>query len=43
MFAAGVALWFALGMILWNWPMMIANVVTFSLTVVIIIVKLYYG
>jgi MtN3 and saliva related transmembrane protein len=42
-FAAGVAFWFALGMILWNWPMMIANAVTFVLTVVIIIVKLYYG
>jgi len=24
-FAAGVAFWFALGVILWNWPMMIAN------------------
>jgi MtN3 and saliva related transmembrane protein len=42
-FAIGVALWFALGIMLWNWPMIIANVVTFALTVVIIIVKLYYG
>ena len=24
-FAAGVAFWFALGVMLWNWPMMIAN------------------
>ena len=42
-FAIGVAFWFALGITLWNWPMIIANVVTFALTVVIIIVKLYYG
>ena len=28
---------------LWNWPMMIANAVTFVLTVVIVIMKLHYG
>ena len=27
-FAAGVAFWFVLGVMLWNWPMMIANAVT---------------
>jgi MtN3 and saliva related transmembrane protein len=43
MFAIGVAFWFALGIMLWNWPMIIANVVTFALTVVIIVVKLFYG
>lgn len=42
-FAIGVAFWFALGIMLWNWPMIIANVVTFALTVVIIVVKLFYG
>jgi uncharacterized protein with PQ loop repeat len=42
-FAAGVAFWFALGMMLWNWPMMVANAVTFVLTIVIIIVKHTYG
>jgi MtN3 and saliva related transmembrane protein len=42
-FAIGVGFWFALGIMLWNWPMIIANVVTFALTVVIIVVKLYYG
>ena len=31
------------GIMLWNWPMMIANAVTFMLTVVIVIMKLYYG
>ena len=39
----GVTFWFALGIMLWNWPMMIANAVTFALTVVIIVVKLYCG
>ena len=42
-FAIGVTFWFALGIMLWNWPMMIANAVTFALTLVIIVVKLYYG
>ena len=39
-FAAGVAFWFVLGVLLWNWPMMIANAVTFVLTVIIIVMKL---
>ena len=26
-FAAGVSFWFVLGVLLWNWPMMIANAV----------------
>ena len=42
-FAAGVAFWFTLGVMLWNWPMMIANALTFALTVIIITMKLYYG
>ena len=42
-FAIGVAFWFALGVMLWNWPMMIANFVTFILTVVIVVMKSYYG
>jgi MtN3 and saliva related transmembrane protein len=42
-FAVGVAFWFTLGVMLWNWPMMIANAVTFMLTVVIVVMKLYYG
>lgn len=40
-FAAGVAFWFVLGVLLWNWPMMSANAVTFVLTIVIIAIKLY--
>jgi MtN3 and saliva related transmembrane protein len=37
----GVAFWFVLGVLIWNWPMMIANVVTFILTLVIVGMKLY--
>jgi MtN3 and saliva related transmembrane protein len=41
-FAVGVAFWFTLGVLIWNWPMMIANaVVTFALTIVIIVMRLY--
>jgi len=40
-FAVGVAFWFTLGVLIWNWPMMIANAVTFALTMVIIVMKLY--
>ena len=40
-FAVGVAFWFVLGVLIWNWPMMIANVVTFMLTLVIVGMKLY--
>jgi MtN3 and saliva related transmembrane protein len=42
-FAAGVAFWFVLGVLLCNWPMMIANAVTFFLTVIIIVMKLRLG
>ena len=41
-FAVGVAFWFTLGVILWNWPMMIANALTFVLTIIIVAMKLYY-
>ena len=42
-FAIGVAFWFTLGVMLWNWPMMLSNAVTFGLTVVIVIMKVRYG
>jgi len=41
-FAVGVAFWFVLGVLIWNWPMMIANVVTFILTLVIVGMKHYF-
>ena len=40
-FAVGVAFWFVLGVLLWNWPMMVANVITFVLTMIIVGMKLY--
>jgi MtN3 and saliva related transmembrane protein len=40
-FAVGVAFWFLLGVLIWNWPMMIANAVTFMLTLIIVGMKLY--
>ena len=42
-FAVGVAFWFTLGVMLGNWPMMIANAVTFFLTGVIVAMKAHYG
>jgi MtN3 and saliva related transmembrane protein len=42
-FAAGVAFWFAFGLMIWNWPMMIANTITLALALTIIHMKLRYG
>ena len=30
-FATGVAFWLAFGLMIWNWPMMIANAITLAL------------
>ncbi|MEG6509132.1 SemiSWEET transporter [Methyloligella sp. 2.7D] len=42
-FAAGVACWLTFGVMIWNWPMMIANLITLSLALAIIAMKLRYG
>jgi len=42
-FAVGVALWLAFGLMIWNWPMMIANAVTLVLALIIVRMKLRYG
>lgn len=42
-FASGVAFWLAFGIMIWNWPMMIANTITLVLTVTILGMKLRYG
>jgi MtN3 and saliva related transmembrane protein len=42
-FAVGVAFWFTLGVMLWNWPIMLANAVTFLLTVIIITMRSITG
>jgi MtN3 and saliva related transmembrane protein len=42
-FASGVAFWLAFGFMLWNWPMIISNIVTLALALTIVIMKLRYG
>jgi MtN3 and saliva related transmembrane protein len=42
-FAAGVAFWLLFGIMIWNWPMMIANTITLALAVAILTMKLRYG
>lgn len=42
-FAAGVAFWLLFGLMIWNWPMMIANTITLALALTIISMKLRYG
>jgi MtN3 and saliva related transmembrane protein len=41
-FALGVAFWLVLGVMLQNWPIILANAVTFVLTGIIIAMKLHY-
>ena len=42
-FATGVAFWLAFGLMIWNWPMMIANTITLALALIIIRMKLRFG
>jgi len=42
-FATGVALWLVFGVMIWNWPIMLANAVTLVLALAIIRMKLRYG
>jgi MtN3 and saliva related transmembrane protein len=42
-FATGVAFWLLFGVMIWNWPMMIANAITLALALSIIRMKLRYG
>jgi MtN3 and saliva related transmembrane protein len=41
-FTIGVALWLAYGLLLHNWPLMLANGVTLLLSVAILILKIRY-
>ncbi|MBS7809110.1 SemiSWEET transporter [Variovorax sp. PCZ-1] len=41
-FTAGVALWLAYGILLGAWPIIIANVITVSLALSILLMKLRY-
>jgi MtN3 and saliva related transmembrane protein len=42
-FASGVAFWLVFGVMIWNWPIMVANAVTLTLALTIIRMKLRYG
>ncbi|MGD8422824.1 MAG: SemiSWEET transporter, partial [Methyloceanibacter sp.] len=42
-FATGVAFWLIFGFMLWNWPMILSNIVTLTLALTIISMKLRYG
>jgi MtN3 and saliva related transmembrane protein len=42
-FAIGVAFWLAFGLMIWNWPMIVANAITLALALAILGMKLRYG
>ena len=42
-FTAGIGFWFAYGLVLGSWPMIIANLVTFALAAAILGMKVRYG
>jgi MtN3 and saliva related transmembrane protein len=42
-FATGVALWLAYGVLLGAWPLVLANAVTLSLALMILAMKLRFG
>jgi len=42
-FTIGVAFWLVFGFMIWNWPMIIANFITFGLSATILTMKLRYG
>ncbi len=42
LFTAGVALWLVYGILLVAWPIIIANVITTSLALMILVMKLLY-
>lgn len=42
-FAAGVFLWGVFGVLIGNWPIICANLITFALAVTILVLKIRYG
>jgi len=42
-FTSGIALWFAYGVAIGSWPIILANAVTFLLAASILLLKLRYG
>ena len=43
LFTTGVALWFAYGVLMMAWPIIIANGITLALALAILVMKLMYG
>jgi MtN3 and saliva related transmembrane protein len=43
LFTAGVALWLVYGLLLMAWPIIIANTITTSLALAILVMKLRFG
>jgi MtN3 and saliva related transmembrane protein len=43
MFTSGVALWLVYGLLLAAWPIVVANAVTLTLALAILVMKLRYG
>ncbi len=43
LFTLGIALWFCYGLLLGSWPMIVANLVTLSLSLLILALKLRHG
>lgn len=42
-FTLGVACWFGYGLVLGSWPMIVSNVITFGLSLTILVMKLRHG
>ena len=42
-FTIGVGFWFAYGVALHSWPMIVSNAITFALAATILVLKLRYG
>ncbi len=42
-FTLGIGFWFAYGVALRSWPMMVSNVITFALAATILSLKIRYG
>ena len=42
MFVVGIFCWIIYGFILWSWPMIIANIITFALSLMVLIMKIVH-
>lgn len=42
-FTIGIACWFGYGLVLNSWPMIVSNIITFVLSLTILVMKLRHG